>query len=303
MSHEAAIEFGRTLATSSNLTVLSLRSSLCSAVTPEEIYARYTAFHPGYDAWMFTLLSALIATVINTEVTQSGLCERQAYVALQDDPSSLNIAFATWAVFMAKLRRNVLAPITVATCPILAIEEGLDAVHMALNVMAILFVFDFDDAMFNHLLSKPQKAYVESVEIPVDAASYKFASLRGIAVVVVVVVAKLLPVLLFHPESFHQPAGVDEKWDGFKGGWGEPAYSPLFIAWLSFSTLDAVDIVFRTGQLYVKGAGRGFTRSDWFYLVIQAACFVGASALCKATLEMLAGIANEIWEAANPEQR
>ena len=72
-----------------------------------------------------------------------------------------------WAaplVLLQKLRQFVLVPLTVATAPILAITQELDALDVALNVMAILFVFDLDDLAFAALLSRPQRAYLEGVQ-------------------------------------------------------------------------------------------------------------------------------------------
>ena len=48
-------------------------------------------------------------------------------------------------ILIEKLRLQVLVPVTVVTCPILAIENGVNAQSVALNVMAVLFIFDFDD--------------------------------------------------------------------------------------------------------------------------------------------------------------
>ena len=58
-------------------------------------------------------------------------------------------AIALWwcvpLILIEKLRLQVLVPVTVVTCPILAIENGVNAQSVALNVMAVLFIFDFDD--------------------------------------------------------------------------------------------------------------------------------------------------------------
>ena len=61
-----------------------------------------------------------------------------------------------------KLRLQLLVPITVVTCPILAVENGVDAQAVALNVMAVLFVFDFDDGVFSTLFTARQQVRHET---------------------------------------------------------------------------------------------------------------------------------------------
>jgi len=64
-----------------------------------------------------------------------------------------------------KFRCGMLIPLVLTTVPVLAFENDLSAFSLALNCLAILFIFDVDDQAVDFLLNQKQKAYLEQVEV------------------------------------------------------------------------------------------------------------------------------------------
>ena len=78
-----------------------------------------------------------------------------------------------------------------AAAPILALEEGLDALSVALNVMAILFIFEVDESSFNTFLSRPQRAYLEGVTLTLSPGDHKHLAWLSIGVMLATFFAAL----------------------------------------------------------------------------------------------------------------
>ena len=90
---------------------------------------------------------------------------KQAMHSEDEEESRVAMKWSFPLLLIMRVRNQLLAPLVVVTAPILAIENGLNALNVALNVMAILFIFDFDDGVFIGLLTQRQREYLENVEI------------------------------------------------------------------------------------------------------------------------------------------
>lgn len=115
------------------------------------------------DWCMHLMLCVIIGCIVNAELEQSQVCEAQITQAWTSSDPAVAANARRWApplVLSQKLRQLLLIPVTVATCPILAMTEGVESLEVALNVLATLFVFDLDDAAFNAVLSRSQRAYL-----------------------------------------------------------------------------------------------------------------------------------------------
>lgn len=125
------------------------------------------------DYYMLVVVAILSAMIVYGETSQARTAEAMLREAFVSDATPNRAAVVFWGfplLVAQKARRNVLVPITVCTAPVLAIHSGVDALNVALNVMAILFVFDFDDSIFSIILSNRQKAYLETVEVTYEYA-------------------------------------------------------------------------------------------------------------------------------------
>jgi len=105
---------------------------------------------------------------VDAELLQAQLCILQVDEAVfSDDPEVRRCGFRWGPAVIAIqcIRQQLLVPMVTATAPLLALCVGLDALTVALNVLAVTFVLDFDEGAFQSLLSRPQRAYLETVEI------------------------------------------------------------------------------------------------------------------------------------------
>ena len=164
------------------------------------------------DYYMVVLVAFLTAFCVNGEWSQAHLTElmlRKA-VANEGGLDALGSEEASWSatkwglavLVIQKIRVQVFIPLTVLTAPILAIGSGDDvnALNIALNVMAILFVFDFDDGVYNTLLNQQQREYLEeTVNIELSESDHREMTLLRLLVVLAVPAASILPVILYDP--------------------------------------------------------------------------------------------------------
>ena len=163
------------------------------------------------DYGMSVLVALLMSFLVYGEMQQARVAELQIKRAtLSDDPETANRAFY-WSgalILIQRLRHQFLVPLTVITAPILAVENGVDALNVALNVMAILFVFDFDDGAFNALLSQSQRDYFESIEIVIPTDELRMQARLFFISLAASVLAFLMPIILYDPR-WQIESGVD----------------------------------------------------------------------------------------------
>ena len=114
---------------------------------------QFTEMHT-LDWFMHILLCILVGFVVHQELEQSQIAGMMVAQAFEDDAGKVSVGWSLLLFFILRVRQHILIPLTVATAPILAIEEGLNAMNVALNVMAILFIFDLDDGALTCLFSR-----------------------------------------------------------------------------------------------------------------------------------------------------
>jgi len=126
----------------------------------------------------------------------------------------------------------------VASGPILAVHDGLDALNVALNVLAIVFVFEADDVLFAACLSTAQKAYLGTVQIPLSQPDQRHMAWLGLGVAVAGCCASLFPIILCDPMA--SPV------DNFAGWFdaGEPVKTFASLSAIFFGSLVAVDFFY-----------------------------------------------------------
>jgi len=64
-----------------------------------------------------------------------------------------------------KIRHNYMIPTVLASAPILGLENQISSYQIALNALAILFIFDIDNQLFDYVYTTRQKAYLTAVEL------------------------------------------------------------------------------------------------------------------------------------------
>ena len=63
------------------------------------------------------------------------------------------------------LRQFCLLPMVIATVPMFTLGLGMDALNVALNAMAVLFILEVDNAMYGVALTDRQREYLGTVEV------------------------------------------------------------------------------------------------------------------------------------------
>ena len=240
------------------LQILSILGLLIAVdeMDTEDILGKYMDMH-SLDWFMHITLCFLIGFTVHAELEQSQICDIQIVQACNSDDPAISECGKRWGtplIFIQKCRQLVLVPFTVATGPILALEGGLDAESVALNVLAILFIFDLDDGAFNSLFSRAQRQYLESVEVPL--ASFEQGHLAWLiwGVAVCSFGSSLFPIILFDPNAIYGSAGFDDKFAGwFQHEGGEPVRTLTLLATCLFSALLLFEILYgflRGGTVY-----------------------------------------------------
>ena len=223
------------------------------------------------DWWMHICLSFLIGFAAHAELEQSQVCDMQLYNSVTSDDPAVAASAGRWApllVVIHKLRQLVLLPLTLATAPIMAIEGGLNAEDVALNVMAILFILELDDGAFHSLCSRAQRAYLEGVTIPLGGREQgRLAWLTG-GVALVTFGSSLLPILLYDPNAIFGANDRDDKFAGFfqasdGGPGGEPVRTLMLLSTIFFCVLTALELGYKVG---CDGVCRNDTRGRNLFL-------------------------------------
>jgi hypothetical protein len=254
------------------------------------------------DWFMHLVLLMLLGSTAVSELEQSRVCDVQIFKAMRNEDSAAATMARRWApplMAVQKARQLLLIPFTVATGPILAVEEGLDALSVALNVMAILFIFDVDDSAFSLLLSRPQRAYLESVSIEIDRSEHRHLAWFSIGIVVAMFFASLFPLILFDPDAIFSANAPSDKFAGFFHS-GEPVNTLTLFSVTSFSILMIVELL-HAAMSCRKGttsAGKSIILWQAFFTAImtyagihsgQAMGALSQDALNAANLELAGG--------------
>jgi multisubunit Na+/H+ antiporter MnhB subunit len=182
------------------LALLGLMSDIEAKTTPD-ILSLYQDMNT-LDWWMSILVGFLTAFSVQSELSQSRLAEvmiKQAMHSEDEEESRMAIKWSFPLMLIMRVRNQVLAPLVVVTAPILAIENGLNALNVALNVMAILFIFDFDDGVFLGLLTQQQREYLENVDIVCSPSENRDLFWMVTLVILGTPLATVLPLLLYDP--------------------------------------------------------------------------------------------------------
>jgi len=150
-----------------------------------------------------------------------------------------------WAFVLeliTRTRQLVLVPLTLATAPVLALDGGLDALNAALNVMAVLFIYDVDDYALKVLFSGPQRKYFEEVPFVQPAWQQRHAAIFVCVFATITFFVSFFPILLFDPRTFYAEADADDKFGGIFT-YGEPVMTPIFLALATFTAAFLFDSV------------------------------------------------------------
>lgn len=222
---------------------------------PEDISEKYMDMHT-LDWFMHILLMLLIGASALSELEQSRICDIQIFDAFaSDDPAiarSARWGFPMLAV--QKCRQLLLVPITLSTAPILAIESGLDALSMALNVMAILFIMEVDESCFAYFFSRPQREYLESVEIALTEATQTHLSWLAVGTFICTFTSVLFPIILYDPNALFAGGVPFSGWFSSEGG--EPVKTLTLLASSVFSVMHMLELSFEAVKAKVWSAPR-----------------------------------------------
>ena len=212
------------------------------------------------DWFMHITLCFLIGFTVHTELEQSKICDIQIVQACHSDDPAISACAKWWSaplMIIQKMRQLVLVPFTVATGPILALEGGLDAESVALNVLAILFIFELDDGAFTSLFSRAQRQYLEAVEVSLSSHEQGHLAWLILGVAVCSFGSSLFPIILFDPNAIYGGAAVDAKFAGWfqndSGAHGEPVSSLTLLSTGLFSSLMIIEVLYgylRGGSAY-----------------------------------------------------
>ena len=222
-------------------------------MSESEIIDTFTKMH-DLDWFMHIVAWMLISANVLTETRQSQICELQVLQAnMSDDPNVVANArlWTPLLVFLQKARQLVLIPLTVATAPILAIDDGVDALDVALNVMAIMFILDLDDSVLTYL-SRSQLQYLSKVDIQIESRHLRAMKLLPYGIQACAFFSTLFLMLLYHPVF----VGYGTKMPGiFKGG--EPIKTITLVSNLCFGALAFSNLAFKAyhDPAWRKGIG------------------------------------------------
>ena len=121
---------------------------------------------------MILLCAYLVSTSVTKEmreirtsyaITHSRLMETS--MGLHDGQRSVHSA---WLVFLSEigaLRHCCVLPLVISTVPMFGLGMGLDALTVALNSLAVLFILEVDNTMYPMMLSTRQQEYISALEV------------------------------------------------------------------------------------------------------------------------------------------
>ena len=227
------------------LQTLAIAAMLISVteMASDAVLVQFTEMHT-LDWFMHILLCILVGFVVHQELEQSQIAGMMVTQAFEDDAGKVSVGWSLPLFFILRVRQHILIPLTVATAPILAIEEGLNAMNVALNVMAILFIFDLDDGALTCLFSRAQRAYLETVEIPIDAREQSRLGWLVPGLTFCSFTSTILPILLYDPNAIFCSNAMDQKFAGFFSE-GEPVKTNALITSAAFGVLGLLQLIHR----------------------------------------------------------
>jgi len=107
-----------------------------------------------------------------------------------------------WRVLLFEiglLRQCCVLPLVIATVPMFCLGMGMDALNVALNSLAVLFILEVDNSMFPMVLTASQQEYLATIEVAQVSVAWHPHSKRNTAMDVgATFVAVFAPLLLNH---------------------------------------------------------------------------------------------------------
>jgi len=116
-------------------------------------------------------------------------------------PSAKGCCHYLWMFLLceiASMRQFVVLPLVVTTVPLFALGMGMDALNVALNALAVLFILEVDNIMYSMLLSSKQQEYISSIEVDVNPQYDPRHKAWVVIDVAVTVCAVLVPIWVNH---------------------------------------------------------------------------------------------------------
>ena len=236
-----------------SISVIALQTfSICALLvevdemSATDVLSMYLDMHT-FDWFMHLVLCLLIGFVVHAESEQTQIAGVMIAQAVTSEDETIRKGAMWWSLplyVIVRVRQHILVPLTVCTAPILAIEGGLEAMDVALNVMAILFIFDLDDGALTFLCSRAQRSYLETVEIPIDAREQSRLGWLVPGLTFCSFTSTILPILLYDPNAIFCSNAMDQKFAGFFSE-GEPVKTNALITSAAFGVLGLLQLLHR----------------------------------------------------------
>jgi len=184
------------------------------------LYGRM-ALSSVFDWCMLLLCTYLVSSSVNKEMVEI----RAAYVILRSrleapkadargsgkylgdstrvhNPKKEAGVHWLWRVLLFEiglLRQCCVLPLVIATVPMFCLGMGMDALNVALNSLAVLFILEVDNSMFPMVLTASQQEYLATIEVAQVSVTWHPHSKRNTAMDVgATFVAVFAPLLLNH---------------------------------------------------------------------------------------------------------
>jgi len=155
----------------------------------------------SWDWAMVLLCSCLVAFSVHSDLMGTRTLELHLRATLDTSdprspgaPSWSTLAWVMMLTLTQKFRCGMLLPLVLTTVPVLAYENDMTAYSLALNCLAILFIFDVDDQAVDFLLNHKQKAYLEQVEVRLTSDEALSTTVLNWFAVVVTILIFFVPV-------------------------------------------------------------------------------------------------------------
>ena len=236
-----------------SISVIALQTfSICALLvevdemSATDVLSMYLDMHT-FDWFMHLVLCLLIGFVVHAESEQTQIAGVMIAQAVTSEDETIRKGAMWWSLplyVIVRVRQHILVPLTVCTAPILAIEGGLEAMDVALNVMAILFIFDLDDGALTFLCSRAQRSYLETVEIPLDAREQSRQGFQVAMVAFCAFTSTLLPIMLYDPNAIFCGRSAENKFAGVFSE-GEPLKTNALISGLAFGVMGLLQLLHR----------------------------------------------------------
>ena len=158
------------------------------------LYGRVVAMS-FFDWMMFLLCSNLVASSVRKEMVEIRTC----FLLLEDEATRARRGVHTlWMVLLTELafiRQTCIMPLVIATVPIFSLGMGMDALNVALNSLAVLFILEVDNTMYAMTLSPRQQEYLSGRTIEVSPRRHPSSMLSNFLDVTITFCSIFVPLL------------------------------------------------------------------------------------------------------------